>query len=783
MPFSGATGTTSVITLGRSAYQDNFFSSNLEDNHHHPSVIQSTTMVASRMSPITPPSSLKYSNMDLPADIYGSHPAVAATPPYHDTIGDDSPLHYSTLNNAIQPNYSQNMLNNNSYSMTNNNTFYSNNYSYDLPLNLRQKPETISPHNTIIKHEQIIDNRILTLDHHPETLHISSHESSAVAMRGNSNNNTGSNNHFSANEGFQDHNDNQLVDHNVLTEDHETESHNYLTLTSPAEILAHQNLKESPYHNNNNNNNNNLSATGHHNHSSSGDSRSPNAYDGYDSGIHNSLTQLTPVGRIYSPTSTDHPSVIQSCYFDPMSPASPYARTANNYSTSTTFYPPSSSATDPSIWSTSNSGLEYGAKGTLPTFDGFRSPNFVTTKNTNFSGMYNGQVDSWMSGYGASTGARGRANSAGNHLTVSEPICGSNADFYKSYTQTSVQSSSVNSTSTNNVLAGASGHYAHSTAVAMPAVSSREEKQSRRSSASRRSGLVCSNCNTTNTSLWRRNASGEPVCNACGLYFKLHSVNRPIAMKKDTIQTRKRKPKGSKNSDKGHSSNGNMGDTVNELHKLQSLTSSGLMQLTSDHIESNANKHGDDASSTSDGGSPVSHQNTLSPSSHNSPLPHTPTTSSQQQQHASLNHAFLGKYTGQRNTTSSSVFQYPSSIYQTQNQSTSSHLLHSNPLLSPVNNTSANPNYYIDFLSSQGLGSGETAIVKMEPPSTVHLHYQNDHVATNQHPSRSPSVEHDSHHEGLTTTVINGTNNNNNSNSNGNDITRHERPTVVSISG
>ena len=37
---------------------------------------------------------------------------------------------------------------------------------------------------------------------------------------------------------------------------------------------------------------------------------------------------------------------------------------------------------------------------------------------------------------------------------------------------------------------------------------------------------------------------GEPVCNACGLYFKLHGVNRPHAMKKDSIQTRKRKPKG-----------------------------------------------------------------------------------------------------------------------------------------------------------------------------------------------------------------------------------------------
>jgi len=31
---------------------------------------------------------------------------------------------------------------------------------------------------------------------------------------------------------------------------------------------------------------------------------------------------------------------------------------------------------------------------------------------------------------------------------------------------------------------------------------------------------------------------GEPVCNACGLYFKLHNVNRPITMKKDSIQVR-----------------------------------------------------------------------------------------------------------------------------------------------------------------------------------------------------------------------------------------------------
>ncbi|MPC98527.1 Transcription factor GATA-4 [Portunus trituberculatus] len=41
----------------------------------------------------------------------------------------------------------------------------------------------------------------------------------------------------------------------------------------------------------------------------------------------------------------------------------------------------------------------------------------------------------------------------------------------------------------------------------------------------RRSGMTCSNCQTTNTTLWRRNNNGEPVCNACGLYFKLHGVS------------------------------------------------------------------------------------------------------------------------------------------------------------------------------------------------------------------------------------------------------------------
>ena len=35
--------------------------------------------------------------------------------------------------------------------------------------------------------------------------------------------------------------------------------------------------------------------------------------------------------------------------------------------------------------------------------------------------------------------------------------------------------------------------------------------------------------------------SGSPICNACGLYYKLHGQQRPLNMRKDTVQGRKRK--------------------------------------------------------------------------------------------------------------------------------------------------------------------------------------------------------------------------------------------------
>lgn len=51
----------------------------------------------------------------------------------------------------------------------------------------------------------------------------------------------------------------------------------------------------------------------------------------------------------------------------------------------------------------------------------------------------------------------------------------------------------------------------------------------------------CFNCHALKTPLWRKDPQGKTLCNACGLFLKLHGTTRPLSLKTDVIKKRSSK--------------------------------------------------------------------------------------------------------------------------------------------------------------------------------------------------------------------------------------------------
>lgn len=86
----------------------------------------------------------------------------------------------------------------------------------------------------------------------------------------------------------------------------------------------------------------------------------------------------------------------------------------------------------------------------------------------------------------------------------------------------------------------------------------------------------CFNCHTQKTPLWRRDPNGNTLCNACGLFQKLHGTMRPLSLKTDVIKKRNSRRSSVNGEGVGNNTSTNNKKLINSLEKSINMTSTSL---------------------------------------------------------------------------------------------------------------------------------------------------------------------------------------------------------------
>ncbi|CAB4256216.1 similar to Saccharomyces cerevisiae YER040W GLN3 Transcriptional activator of genes regulated by nitrogen catabolite repression (NCR) [Maudiozyma barnettii] len=85
----------------------------------------------------------------------------------------------------------------------------------------------------------------------------------------------------------------------------------------------------------------------------------------------------------------------------------------------------------------------------------------------------------------------------------------------------------------------------------------------------RKPPVQCFNCKTYKTPLWRRDPNGRTLCNACGLFQKLHGTMRPLSLKSDVIKKRNTKKRTKKTLDAQNQTQGHIDSSMKLDHPSQ----------------------------------------------------------------------------------------------------------------------------------------------------------------------------------------------------------------------
>lgn len=142
--------------------------------------------------------------------------------------------------------------------------------------------------------------------------------------------------------------------------------------------------------------------------------------------------------------------------------------------------------------------------------------------------------------------------------------------------------------------------------------------------ANSNSGPECSNCHTRTTPLWRRNPQGQPLCNACGLFQKLHGDVRPLSLKTDVIRKRNRSSntnnsndQTSKNLSRSHSRDNSILSSTNTLAPLTPVTGGGpASQAIPIKSNKNSSSSGSNSAASSLGNESTNNNKPIAPRKH-----------------------------------------------------------------------------------------------------------------------------------------------------------------------
>ncbi|TVY83019.1 GATA type zinc finger protein [Lachnellula suecica] len=94
--------------------------------------------------------------------------------------------------------------------------------------------------------------------------------------------------------------------------------------------------------------------------------------------------------------------------------------------------------------------------------------------------------------------------------------------------------------STSSPSATSGGGHSNSPTPITPSLNTMQSMATMANANHETSQPTCQNCTTSTTPLWRRDEIGSVLCNACGLFLKLHGRPRPISLKTDVIKSRNR---------------------------------------------------------------------------------------------------------------------------------------------------------------------------------------------------------------------------------------------------